>query len=164
MHYLYQKDERALPGNFQNRKNSFLYPQMKCLSLPPHFLSSLSVFIFVRTVIRSSPTQAQYVTRTRTVCPRTRIIHWGSGVLISGTIQKTSVYTHTTCLWRFAVTLYPSAPVCAADGRPSTSTNSSTCNERRLMDHTEGWDKRVARPWRLWHGVATDTSAGLLPH
>jgi hypothetical protein len=30
MHYLYQGDERALPGNLQNRRYSFLPPPPKC--------------------------------------------------------------------------------------------------------------------------------------
>jgi hypothetical protein len=38
MHDLYQKDERAMPGNLQNSRYNFL-PFPKCsLSLPPHFL------------------------------------------------------------------------------------------------------------------------------
>jgi hypothetical protein len=47
MRCLYQKDERALPGNLQNRKDSFFLsysPKMLCLSLLPHFfLLSLSL-------------------------------------------------------------------------------------------------------------------------
>jgi hypothetical protein len=48
MHYLYQKDERALPGNLQNGKYSFLSPQITWvpanktipfLSLSPNKLS-----------------------------------------------------------------------------------------------------------------------------
>jgi hypothetical protein len=42
MHYLYQ-DERALPGNLQSRRYSFVPPKMQCLSLLPLF-SSLCTF------------------------------------------------------------------------------------------------------------------------
>jgi hypothetical protein len=38
MHYLYQKDERALPGNVQNRRYSFLFSSLLFYSL---LLSSL---------------------------------------------------------------------------------------------------------------------------
>jgi hypothetical protein len=55
MRCLYQKDERALPGNIQNRKYSFFLsysPKVLCLSLLPHFfllnLSQLWVSYAVR--------------------------------------------------------------------------------------------------------------------
>jgi hypothetical protein len=48
MHYLYQKDERAMPGNLQNWKYNVLLPPKKCsvcYYLPIFFLFSLVLFL-----------------------------------------------------------------------------------------------------------------------
>jgi hypothetical protein len=46
--YLYQKDERALPGDLRSRKSKFMFPlPLKVVPIatppPPHFLFSLSL-------------------------------------------------------------------------------------------------------------------------
>jgi hypothetical protein len=54
MRYLYQKDERALPGNLQNQKYSFLHPPKCTVShyLPP---PSISLFLQVEGVSNLRP-------------------------------------------------------------------------------------------------------------
>jgi hypothetical protein len=56
MRYLYQKDERALPGNLQNRKYSFLFPPPPNVgSLTTSPLSSLSLGKWGACVCRTEP-------------------------------------------------------------------------------------------------------------
>jgi hypothetical protein len=57
MHYLYQKDERALPGNLQNRKYSFLLPTLPKSSVS-HYFTAFFLFFFSlnELVVGQSPT------------------------------------------------------------------------------------------------------------